>query len=104
LDINNRTVTYTGSMTAILNTLDDEMMNELYNLSLGETFLFVEMNNGTIILAGAQMGATTSYVTTSGGDIASGVNATATFATVESFPFLTLDSTAMTAYRGLIQE
>lgn len=104
-DVNNRTVTYTGSMTAILNTLDSEMMDELYNLSLGEVFLFIELNDTSkILLAGAKYGATTSYVTNSGGDIASGQNATVTFATVEDFPFLTLDSTAMTAYRGLIQE
>ncbi len=78
---------------------------ELYNLSLGEVFLFIELNDTSkILLVGAKYGATASYVTNSGGDIASGQNATVTFATVEDFPFLTLDSTAMTAYRGLIQE
>lgn len=104
-DFNNRTITYTGSTTAILNTLNSEMMDELYNLSLGEVFLFVELNDTSkILLFGAKYGATASIVTTSGGDMASGQSATVTFATLEDFPFLTLDSTAMTAYRGLIQD
>lgn len=104
-DVNNRTITFTGSMTAVLNTLEDDMMEELYNLSQGEVFLFIELNDTSkILLAGAKYGATSSYVTTSGGDLAAGQNATITFTTTEDFPFLTLDSTAMTAYQGLIVE
>lgn len=102
-DVNNRTMMFTGSMTAVLNTLEDEMMEELYNLSKGEVFLFIELNDTSkILLAGAKYGATSSYVTSSGGDLASGQSATITFTTTEDFPFLTLDSTAMTAYKGLI--
>lgn len=104
-DVNNRTMMFTGSMTAVLNTLEDEMMEELYNLSKGEVFLFIELNDTSkILLAGAKYGATSSYVTSSGGDLAAGQSATITFTTTEDFPFLTLDSTAMTAYQGLIVE
>lgn len=104
-DVNNRTMMFSGSMTAVLNTLEDEMMEELYNLSKGEVFLFIELNDTSkILLAGAKYGATSSYVTSSGGDLQTGQSATITFTTTEDFPFLTLDSTAMTAYQALIVE
>lgn len=104
-DLQNDTNTYTATLTAIISTLNDDVNQLLYELAGGEMFVFIEKMDGTIILMGAQHGATTTGInTTIAGEMSQGQNANITFTSVGSFPHLTLDSTAITAYRGLIQD
>lgn len=102
VDANTRTNTYTGTLTAILNTLEPELMDELYNLSKGEVYLFCELNSGQIVLLGAKNGSLASVTTNSGTDTASGQNASIQFNSVEPFPFLTLSSTAVADYKSKV--
>lgn len=103
LDPNNRSSVHTQTMVAVINSLDADVIEELYQITMGEVWVFVESNDeGKVWLMGAQLGATGTISLSSGTQIADGQNATITLTANEQFPILNLDSSAVTALKGLV--
>lgn len=103
LDPNNRSSVHAQTMVAIINSLSADVIEELFQITMGEVWVFVESNEeGKIWMMGAQTGATSTISLSSGTQIADGQNATITFTSNEAFPILNLDSTAVTALKGLV--
>lgn len=97
-----RSTAFNGTLSISLQKLDTATRNEILELTKGEVHVFIEMNNGDILLIGNQFGANLS-----GGTITTGGNKTdfngynLTFTTAEDKPLAFLDATAKTAYIAL---
>ncbi|KAA5534300.1 hypothetical protein [Paenimyroides baculatum] len=97
-DENTKSSSFAGSLTTILNTMSSSVVNELYQMTLGYLYVFIEMNNGDVILVGGEFGASASLALASGGALTDATSSTITITTTERFPALYLSSSAMTTY------
>lgn len=102
-DAETRSTFYTGTLTLVLQKLDLETRNQLKMLAAGELNVFIEENNGDILVMGAGFGAqaTGGSIVTGGakGDL-NGVNLILTSQELE--PVLFLSEAAKTAYNGIV--
>lgn len=101
-NIDARSNTYTQTLTAVFNSLGDELREEVYQMTLAETWVFVYTNGGDVFFVGPQRGVTTSSNLSTGGDFASGANITLTMTAEEGFSAPSLGTTAITALNALI--
>lgn len=97
-----RTLNVAGSLTVIMNGVDVEVQQEVEQLGRGEVIIFLELNNGEIMVAGANFGALmiTGELTTGTLNAFSGF--TLTFETNEATYAGFLDGSAKTDYVTLL--
>lgn len=100
-----RTISFTGTLSVVLQKLDLETRNEVANIAKGELYVFIETNGGEILLIGNGFGALLTGGNANTGGAKTDFNGwNLTFTTDEAEPYLTLDTAAMTAYATQIQE
>jgi hypothetical protein len=104
-DPETRNILYDGALALVLQKLDLITRNEIKMLVKGEVNIFVETNNGDVLLIGSGFGAQCN-----GGTIVTGGAKTdltgynLTFQTQETEPYLTLSSLGLVEYAGIVVE
>lgn len=98
-DEDTRSASWDGSMTLVLQKLDLELRNLVVELSKGELIVFIERNNGDILVQGSGFGALMSAGDLTTGGAKTDLNgANVTFTSTENEPALFLSSAAKATY------
>lgn len=97
------TTVVTGTLNLVLPSLDRETRDQVKLLAYGRPQVFLELNNGTILLAGAEFGCDlTSAKLATGGAKKDMAGFTLAFAIEERRPIVWVGATGSTAYNSAI--
>lgn len=102
-DEDSRSISWDGSMTIVLQKLDLELRNLVAELVKGELIVFIERNNGDILVQGSGFGTMVSAGDLITGGAKTDLNgANLTFTSSEVEPVLFLSSSAKATYTTLV--